>query len=568
MGIPYFFYNLYKKYNKSNDFMINEKELINLNISYLFLDYNSMIHPCAQNVILKNKIDKENFDEYNKYIEDLIIKECLLYTEFIINIINPKKTHIMIDGIAPMAKIIQQRERRYKSYVFKNILKKKEDNFENESAYTWDTNKITPGTLFMKKLSKCLFEFQKKSIYKIEISDASEPGEGEHKMMKIIDKLNNDNFYNIDSNICIYGLDADLIMLSLLNKYSNKIILLRDNTFNLKYKEQDRKFTYLSIDKLKNAIINEMRNEYKYKYKTDIILTDKQLIQDYVFLCILLGNDFLHNIPSLIIKENASSILLKSYIKCIRNESLTCNNEYLYNSKLNNINIQYENIINMDLFIMILYELSCLEDYFFKNIYSIYKSNKLDIYKDEIEYELLETENIICYKDDIILYNKDGYKSRYYAYYNIIDIENSCKNYLEGVIWVWGYYNLHIHNNWTWMYSDHATPFVSDIYYYLSNNKHNFKEYIKNAESFKKSRILTSFEQLLIVLPKKSLLNIIKEFDINKYNNLQRILRCNSKVISNLFPNKIILDMIHKEYLWQSRIFFNEFDIKYLKYIT
>lgn len=587
MGIPYFFYSLYKKYNKTNDFMICEKDLHTNNIDYLFLDYNSMIHPCAQNVITKLQnesitTDKpiENDTLTNDTIENLIIKECLLYTEFIINIINAKNVYIMIDGVAPMAKIIQQRERRYKSYFFKNIT----NNNENYK-HIWDTNKITPGTLFMKKLSEQLNTFSKKiSDCKIIVSDSNDSGEGEHKMMKVINA-----FQNINSDICIYGLDADLIMLSLLNKFSNNIILLRDNTFNTKSKEEDRKFTYLSIGKLKSAVLNEIKNEYRYFYKTDIVLNNDQIINDYIFLCILLGNDFLHNIPSLLIKENASQIIIKSYIKCIKNESLTCHTNYFYNTI-----IEYDKIINIKLFNCILYELSCVEDYFFKNVYSLYRNKKNEgtqkpsennysknnkekvevknedknyTYKDEIPFELLESENIICYKDDIIMYNKDEYKNRYYAYYNIIDINNCCKEYLEGIYWIWGYYNLHIHDNWSWMYKEHSAPFISDIYNYLNNNIVAFTNYIKSSDSFIKNDPITPLKQLMIVLPKMSLLNIIKELDFSKYLFLERLFRCNSKIILNLFPNKITIDMIHKEYLWQSRIFFNEFDIVNLNYI-
>jgi 5'-3' exonuclease len=116
------------------------------------------------------------------------------------------------------------------------------------------------------------------------------------------------------------------------------------------------------------------------------------------------------------------------------------------------------------------------------------------------------------------------------------------------------------------MYKDHSTPFISDLYNFLYYNKNNFKEYIKNSDSFKKSRILSSTEQLLIVLPKKSLLNIIKEIDEKKYTHLSRVLRCNSKLITNMFPDKITIDMIHKEYLWQSRIFFNNFNIENLQF--
>ena len=110
MGIPWYFYTIYKKYNYENDLMINENVISEIEIEYLFLDYNSMIHPCAQKVLALT-------DETNESkLEELIIKTCLDYTRYIINVIKPRITYIMIDGVAPRAKINQQRERRYKSH--------------------------------------------------------------------------------------------------------------------------------------------------------------------------------------------------------------------------------------------------------------------------------------------------------------------------------------------------------------------------------------------------------------------------------------------------------------------
>ena len=51
MGIPWYFYTIYKKYNTENDLTIDEKCINDLGIEYLFLDYNSMIHPCAQQLL-------------------------------------------------------------------------------------------------------------------------------------------------------------------------------------------------------------------------------------------------------------------------------------------------------------------------------------------------------------------------------------------------------------------------------------------------------------------------------------------------------------------------------------
>ena len=257
MGIPYAFHYYYNKYNCENELMIDFAKLFTLNIHYLFFDYNSLIHPCAQQILSANHdkyIEISNEDKRIEIIENDIIQNCMDYTRYIINqVIDVKKNYnseirqvyITIDGVAPRSKMNQQRERRYKSEFFK---------VKNDSSKSllWDSNKITPGTNFMKKLKVKLLEFSKNIKDELFIdcvlSDSSEPGEGEHKIMKIISSL------NTNSKMCIYGLDADLIMLSLMNRNYDKIILIRDNSFNNTLSENKKVIDYLDIKNLRRYI--------------------------------------------------------------------------------------------------------------------------------------------------------------------------------------------------------------------------------------------------------------------------------------------------------------------------
>lgn len=547
MGIPWYFYNIYNKYNTENDLTINEQLISKLHIDYLFLDYNSMIHPCSQQEINTNNDLNEN------NIEENIISNCLNYTRYIISVIKPKQLYIMIDGVAPRAKINQQRERRFKSHFFKSLPLEKNTieniNNENPKRFDWNSNKITPGTLFMNKLINNLQIFKtemENDNLKIIISDSNICGEGEHKMMKIISN-NYDNKF-IDKKICIYGLDADLIMLSLINKFSDNIILLRDNTFNTKLNDCKRTYTYLNIHKLKGYICKDLRSTNINL--TENIISDLNLIYDYIFLCFLMGNDFLEHIPSLLIKEGGINVILKCYNIVIGK----------YKSNLININElnnkNWNQCINLDILKDIFYHLSKSEDYFFKNIYSAYKTTK-SIYKDTYDLNNINTtenSNVYFYIEDKIKYNENDYKKRYYTYYNVIDIDDACENYLVGLYWILGYYNNHIHENWSWYYPYHAVPFISDLYTYLSKTKNNF---LKNKKNLEKSIPNSSLEQLFLVLPKESLLEIIKEKDITIYKKLLRLFNTESKMLENYYPDKIYLDVVNKEYLWQSKVFLN-----------
>jgi 5'-3' exonuclease len=579
MGVPYFFYQIYKKYEKEDHLSVSHIEIQKTQIDYLFFDFNSLIHPSAQKTI---ELLDDNFDFNNcELLEHRIIEDVILYTRYIINLLKPKHTYIMIDGVAPRGKINQQRERRYKSLLFSTHTKK------------WDSNKITPGTKFMEYLNKQLLIFKEimetNDITKIYISNSLEYGEGEHKMMKIIDNIDEYNDNINSKNIFIYGLDADLIMLSLLKQQSkNKlkehisIFLLRDNSFNQNTKEElksnaDIYFTYIKIKSLENGICNEVRGMFK-----NCNLSNREIITDYIFICFLLGNDFLEHIPSLIIKKNGLHFLLNCYTKTV----------IKYNESLININYiedkdNWKNSIKLNLLTHLFYEIQNNEDYFLKNILNnniTFKDynllNELSNLQDSnnisniIIKNIKETsdskneknDNCIVYNKntkilfnlkDTIKYNEKNYKNRYYIYYGIYDkVNDACQKYIEGLYWVLGYYNNHIHENWSWFYEYDQVPFASDIYQYLNSNRKEITLHINNTIYLNKSEKLTSIMQLLMVLPKESLYKILKEVDITIYKKIERILVTDSIEIKEFYPNELFVDLLNKEFLWQSKIFF------------
>ena len=88
--------------------------------------------------------------------------------------------------------------------------KDKEDYGQYKKKKVWDTNQITPGTKFMNQLSIYLQNRCKEFNVHCVLSDSNEPGEGEHKIMKYMDTL------PMNTTNVVYGLDADLIMLSMI----------------------------------------------------------------------------------------------------------------------------------------------------------------------------------------------------------------------------------------------------------------------------------------------------------------------------------------------------------------
>jgi len=185
MGIPYYFYSLTQKYN---NIIYNKKPDIT---DIYYIDFNGIIHNIAQDV-MKNNIEN---------IEEKILENIWLKIEYYIHTYKAKKYIICADGVAPVAKMFQQRKRRYLS-VYRNILD--EENVKNP---IWDTNAITPGTEFMNKLNMYIKSKIRYSIHNVEInySGSDENGEGEHKLFRKLQTITNND------NIIINGLDADLI---------------------------------------------------------------------------------------------------------------------------------------------------------------------------------------------------------------------------------------------------------------------------------------------------------------------------------------------------------------------
>ena len=193
-------------------------------------------------------------------------------------------------------------------------------NETKEITTYWNNSAITPGTKFMKKLTNRIINYCKelknnKNI-KIIFSTAETPSEGEHKLLQHIRNSNNNYKY------VVYGLDADLIFLSLSANKDNIYLMRESNEINKNNKEI---FNLVDIDILKNCIIEQVSDIMS---KND--LEKDKIIRDFIFICYFLGNDFLPHIPSIDIKcfdknnINGLDLVLQAYANTY--ESL---NQYL-----------------------------------------------------------------------------------------------------------------------------------------------------------------------------------------------------------------------------------------------
>ena len=142
MGIPSFFSHIVKNHRTIIK-KITELEKMN----NLYLDSNSIIYDCLRCI---------EYDTDIKFEKKLLKEICLKIDEYI-NVIEPDHTILIaFDGVAPVAKLEQQRTRRYKSDLEGKIRKQ----LNPDSKKSWDTRAITPGTKFMKKLNSYVKKYK------------------------------------------------------------------------------------------------------------------------------------------------------------------------------------------------------------------------------------------------------------------------------------------------------------------------------------------------------------------------------------------------------------------------
>jgi len=446
MGIPsYFSYivknhpNIIKKY--TNDILI---------VDNLYLDCNSIIYDAYNKMI---------FDNLTESISINIIKNVILKIEEYISIIKPTKTIIIaFDGVAPVAKLDQQRSRRYKSWYQNQF---SHNLFKKEKADPWNTAAITPGTKFMYDLNIMVTDhFNNKSFskYKIYVSGSDKVGEGEHKLF---DYIRSTPEKHKNETTVIYGLDADLIMLSINHlPICPNIYLFRETPHFIQSidssLEPDANY-FLDIPELTDAIIKYMNNdrEINVEYK-------KNKVYDYIFLCFFLGNDFLPHFPALNIRTGGVDKMLNAYKATIGDT-----NENLTDGK----NINWKNVRK------IVQYLANLEEEFIINEHkSRNKREKSGMPENTPEEKFKKFESIPIYEREMEKYInplKPYWQYRYYrglfsikSDVNGDNVKDISINYLEGLEWTMKYYTSGC-PNWRWRYKFNYPPLLQDLIKYI-----------------------------------------------------------------------------------------------------
>jgi 5'-3' exonuclease len=301
MGIHYFYTWLTHRYPQIK---IPHDARNSPQIDYLYLDLNGIIHLCAkdESALFKDML-------CGKKTEEIYIS-ILNYTNYVIGQVKPRKgLMIAIDGVAPRAKMNNQRNRRFMSSKSQsqvndfmvNTLKMSPGivNFKN--------NSISPGTEFMVELNKTIRFMLQQKLHEDEgwkglevvFSGGDVPGEGEHKILNYIRQQRQSADFDLNSTHCIYGNDSDLVLLSLLTHIPN-VVLLREEMQH-GHRTVINSATKRTTDhkKMELIFINILREYFAIEFESVVAKAPQNLehvIDDFVLFSFFIGNDFLHQV--------------------------------------------------------------------------------------------------------------------------------------------------------------------------------------------------------------------------------------------------------------------------------
>ncbi|KAJ9629392.1 exonuclease II Exo2 [Taxawa tesnikishii (nom. ined.)] len=308
-GVPKFFRWMSERYPAISQ-LIAENRIPEFDC--LYLDMNGIIHNCTHS-------DSDSVT--HRMTEDKMFIAIFNYIEHLFGKIKPKQLFFMaIDGVAPRAKMNQQRARRFRS------AKDAEDARNKAIAAGTEMPKEAPSTAtFMARLTQQLKYFISKKVsedvdwqgVEIVLSGHEVPGEGEHKVMEYIRKAKAQPSYDPNMRHCLYGLDADLIMLGLLSHDPHFCLLREEVTFGRQSAKKSKELEHQNFYLMHLCIVREYLElefqELKEPGALGFPFDMERVIDDFILMAFFVGNDFLPNLPHLHINEGALSLMFNVY---------------------------------------------------------------------------------------------------------------------------------------------------------------------------------------------------------------------------------------------------------------
>jgi 5'-3' exoribonuclease 1 len=470
-------------------------------IDNLAIDMNGLFHLCTQKVYQYGNYECKTVSLLRKreQVRDPIlvyravcekINECVQQ-------VNPQKRLILcVDGIAGLAKMNQQRQRRFRSGM-------------NRAEMVFDPNSITPGTEFMDRLTRYIdyyihtmmnYDDRWKNIEVI-FSNEKDPGEGEHKIMNYVRR-----HVPKHENLVINGLDADLMMLGML--------LPIDEVYMMREPEWDV-YQYVNLRAFQRFLTEKMR------WKSERTFYQKSVIDDFIMLCFLVGNDFLPTVPTLTILDGAIEDIIATY------REIGGTHGHLTRQTRGRVVMRNEAL-----------------DPFMRAM-SFHEKRQLEDKYNDPEIRFFRDPMVEKYRSESGAIDFEGYKREYYAKkFPGVSIREICHRYLEGMTWVLNYYKTGI-PDWLWYFPYMYGPFLSDLAEEVGDWR---------CREFELNRPVDPFLQLLAVLPPSS-------GDLLP-NELNHLMYSPQSPILEYFPREFVIDVYGKRKDWEGIVILPTIDIE------
>lgn len=334
----------------------------------------------------------------HRYLKDEDpIHSVLDALEYIMNTVcKSRQLIIAMDGLVPYAKIVQQRFRRMR--------------IKDETHGPFDRNQISPDTPYMRELEIAL-----KARFPLAIVNGTNlPGEGEHKLIHELRLLSTEQ----RRTICIYGLDADLILIALQHhKLSDPdgMCLLRESTEFNDPKLKQAEFATLSIWKLLEEL--------------------PMPIEQYMALGILcFGNDFMPNLGMFSLREDGYDRALQTYIEAGNPDLLTSDGR--------------------------------------RKFLNFAAAKEMGVFKERIGLRKRPEEKAILGKEQSLF----SYKYGLHVLDGVTDMKPVVEAYWKTFHWTWHYFKTGEPLNWYWVYPYADAPLITDIVAYDEYTKNDAKK--------------------------------------------------------------------------------------------
>ncbi|XP_062594329.1 5'-3' exoribonuclease 1-like [Saccostrea cucullata] len=528
MGVPKFYRWVSERYPCLSETV---KEFQIPEFDNLYLDMNGIIHVCSH---------PEDDNPHFRITEEKIFKDIFHYLEFLFRIIKPRKVFFMaIDGVAPRAKMNQQRGRRFSICILS-----------------------VTGTEFMVKLQEQLKYFVTSKVssdplwhgVNVYFSDMRLQERGNTRLWTSSDVRN--------LNLATTQI-PDTMMLGLATHEPHFSLLREEVRFGGKKNKQPATPEETTFHLLHLSLFREYLDfEFgKLPFGYDL----EKIIDDWILMGFLVGNDFIPHLPHLHIQHDALPTLWKTYMTILPE----CGG---YMNEGGHLNLErFEKFMNelakydVDKFSEVFTDLKWFEGKKLEksekepqveqtrknkkestNQFLLLESLDNDAEEtfpnqaqrsrttEEKEEDLEEEdEDSDTFDEEFRLHKRNYYMTK--LEYENVDKEvlrDQSEQYVRGIQWILLYYFEGV-PSWSWFYPHHYAPYISDV-----------KDFKDLKIEFDMAKPFLPFQQLMAVLPAAS-----KELLPESY---QKLMTNDTSPIIDFYPVDFQTDLNGKQQEWEA----------------